>query len=78
MDAVLLRNRRGGELAFAEMLAESGVKLIQYRNKQASSRLLFEVSSRLVSQMRPAGCRLIVNDRADVAAAADAVRCGLP
>ena len=72
MDAVLLRNRRGGELAFAEMLAESGVKLIQYRNKQASSRLLFEVSSHLVSRMRSAGCRLIVNDRADVAAAVDA------
>lgn len=69
MDAASLRT---SELAFAEMLAESGVKLIQYRNKQASSRLLFEVSSRLVSRMRAAGCRLIVNDRADIAAAVDA------
>jgi len=69
IDAASLRT---SELAFAEMLAESGVKLIQYRNKQASSRLLFEVSSHLVSRMRPAGCRLVVNDRADVAAAADA------
>ena len=78
-----LRTRPGGgwkqhqreqmqELAFAEMLAESGVKLIQYRDKQASSRLLFEASSNLISRMRPVGCRVIVNDRADVAVAAGA------
>jgi len=72
MDAASLRTRRGGELAFAEMLAESGVKLIQYRDKQASSRHLFEVSSQLGLRLRSTGCRLIVNDRADVAAAADA------
>lgn len=69
MDAVLLRTT---ELVFAEMLAQSGVKLIQYRNKQASSRRLFEVSKNLVAAMRPSGCRVIVNDRPDVAAIADA------
>jgi thiamine-phosphate pyrophosphorylase len=64
MDAILLRT---SELAFAEMLAESGVELIQYRNKQTSSRSLFEVSQGLVCLLAPRGVRTIVNDRADIA-----------
>ncbi len=69
MDAILLRT---SELAFAEMLAESGVELIQYRNKQASSRSLFEVSQKLVHLLHPRGVRTIVNDRADIARLAEA------
>ena len=72
MDAALLRTHRGGEMAFAEMLAQSGVTLIQYRNKQASSRCLFESSRNLTSALRGGGCRLIVNDRADIAAMVNA------
>lgn len=68
MDAVLLKFRRGGELAFAELLAQSGVGLIQYRNKQISSRRLFKISRELVSLLGPLGVRCVVNDRADVAA----------
>jgi thiamine-phosphate pyrophosphorylase len=41
IDAALLKT---SELSFAEMMAESGVELLQYRNKRASSRQLFEVS----------------------------------
>lgn len=67
MDAVLLRT---SELAFAQMLAESGVELIQYRNKQASSRNLFQISKNLISFLRRQGVRLVVNDRPDVAAMA--------
>lgn len=62
----------GQASAYARRLAESGIQLIQYRDKRASSRGLFELSSHLISRLRPAGCRLIVNDRADIAAAVDA------
>jgi thiamine-phosphate pyrophosphorylase len=60
------------ELALAEELAESGVKLIQYRDKKASSRHLFEISCRLSASMSPRGVRFIVNDRPDVALLAGA------
>ncbi len=69
MDAVLLRT---SELAFAEMMAESGVELIQYRNKQASSRTLFQVSQDLASFLGPYAIRFVVNDRPDIAVLADA------
>ncbi len=59
---------RTSELAFAELLAESGVELIQYRNKLISSRKLIQISKDLVAQMRPHGVRVIVNDRPDIAA----------
>ena len=56
------------ELAFAQVLAKSGVELIQYRNKKLPSRSLHQVSLDLVSCLRPYRARLIVNDRADIAA----------
>jgi thiamine-phosphate pyrophosphorylase len=60
------------ELALAEALAGSGVELIQYRNKTASSRQFFEISRKLSSLLGPLGARLIVNDRADIALLAGA------
>src|SRR5689334_20795967 len=45
---------------------------MQYRNKQASARELFESSERLSSFLIPLGVTFVVNDRADVAAAARA------
>jgi thiamine-phosphate pyrophosphorylase len=60
------------ELSLAEMLADAGVELAQYRAKQAPARALFEVSARLAIFFRGRGARFIVNDRADVAALADA------
>lgn len=69
IDAVLLRT---SELAFAEMMAESGVKLIQYRNKRISSRGLFEISQQLVRFLKPRGVKYVVNDRPDVAAMVEA------
>jgi thiamine-phosphate pyrophosphorylase len=65
MDAVWLTT---SELACAELLAESGVELIQYRNKQSSSRSLFEMARTLADFLRPRNVRFIVNDRPDVAA----------
>lgn len=55
------------ELDLAEALAASGVELIQYRNKTASSRHFFEISRKLSSVLGPRGVRLIVNDRPDIA-----------
>ncbi len=69
MDASLLR---GSELAFAEMMAESGVELVQYRNKKSSSRFLFEVSRNLARFLHSRGVRYIVNDRPDIAALVEA------
>ena len=60
------------ELDLAETLAGSGVELIQYRNKTASSRQFFEISRRLSSALGPRGVRLIVNDRPDIALLAGA------
>lgn len=51
----------------AQKLADAGVRLLQYRNKFASSRELFEASSRLSSLLTPRGVSFFVNDRADVA-----------
>src|SRR5579863_3089007 len=55
------------ELVLAETLARSGVELIQYRNKTASSRQFFEISRQLAVALAPRGVRFIVNDRADIA-----------
>src|SRR5258708_33315365 len=60
------------ELVLAEMLAESGVELIQYRNKNAPSRELFEISLRLSTALARRGVRFIVNDRPDIALLAGA------
>ena len=60
------------ELDLAEALAGSGVELIQYRNKTASSRQFFEISRQLSSALAPRGVRFIVNDRPDIALLAGA------
>ena len=70
IDAALLKT---SELSFVEMMAESGVELLQYRNKCASGRELFEASrsiSATLSRLAKLGRykpSLIVNDRADIA-----------
>jgi thiamine-phosphate pyrophosphorylase len=69
MDASLLNI---SETAFAQMLAESGVGLVQYRSKAASSRDSFEASLQLAEFFRSRGVRFLVNDRADIAALAGA------
>lgn len=60
------------ELAMAEALAESGVQLIQYRNKTASSRHFFEISRKLSAASVRRSVKLIVNDRPDIALLAGA------
>ena len=69
LDAALLTV---SETECAQKLAGAGVRLLQYRNKQASARELFESSKQLSSLLIPQGVNFMVNDRADVAAAAGA------
>src|SRR5579875_2722027 len=54
----------------AEILLESGVRLIQYRDKQANARRLFTMSQEIGERVREAGGIFIVNDRVDIARAA--------
>ena len=60
------------ETECARQLVDAGVRLLQYRNKTASSLDLLESSKRLSAELMPRGVTLIVNDRADVAALAGA------
>ena len=60
------------EAECAQKLADVGVRLLQYRNKQASARELFESSKKLVSLLAPLKVSVVVNDRADIAALAGA------
>jgi thiamine-phosphate pyrophosphorylase len=56
----------------AGQLADAGVRLVQYRNKGASSRQLLESAKGLCGELIPRGVTFIVNDRSDVAALAGA------
>ncbi len=69
LDAVLLPN---SVFSCAKLLAGSGVEWLQYRDKQGSARRLFQVSKELQEWGRPFGITLVVNDRPDIAAVADA------
>src|SRR5580693_10190486 len=69
LDAALLTTP---ELHCAQKLVDAGVRLLQYRNKLASPRDLFESSKRLSALLIPQGVTFLVNDRADVAALAGA------
>ncbi len=62
--------RSATELAAA--LLEAGVRLIQLRDKQASSGELYATAQRVGECVRRVGGIFIVNDRADVARAVDA------
>lgn len=60
------------ETECARQLVDAGVRLLQYRNKTASSRDLLESSKRLSGELMPRGVTFVVNDRVDVAALAGA------
>jgi thiamine-phosphate pyrophosphorylase len=62
----------------ADLLLSAGVRLIQYRGKQDTSRGMFDASCAIAERVRQAGGIFIVNDRADVAllSGADGVHVG--
>jgi thiamine-phosphate pyrophosphorylase len=72
--AIIDPARAGGRLpaVVARELLSAGVRLIQFRDKHASSRQLYETCIELKELLRASGCSLIVNDRADVARATEA------
>jgi thiamine-phosphate pyrophosphorylase len=51
---------------------EAGINLVQIREKNLTARVLFELVSRAVKITRMSSTRLLVNDRADIAAGAGA------
>jgi thiamine-phosphate pyrophosphorylase len=59
-------------LALARAFLEGGARLLQLRMKGASARELLAVAEAIRPLTRAAGALLVVNDRPDVAAAADA------
>src|SRR5207253_8643452 len=60
LDAALLTTP---ERECARQLVDAGVRLLQYRNKAASSRDLLESSKRLSSELVPRDVTFIVKDR---------------
>jgi thiamine-phosphate pyrophosphorylase len=67
----LLTGGRSVEDTVAAALA-GGVTLVQLRDPHAKGRAMVEMARRLKALLAPAGVPLIVNDRVDVALAADA------
>ncbi|HUI52287.1 MAG TPA: thiamine phosphate synthase, partial [Terriglobales bacterium] len=65
-----------GEIA--KQLIEAGVRLLQYRDKQASARELLANSRVIAATAAAANCPFFVNDRPDVAylSCADGVHVG--
>ena len=57
----------GDSVEWARRLADAGVELIQYRNKHATSRGLFDVAKTLSALAGSRGFRFILNDRPDIA-----------
>ena len=72
--AIIDPARAGGRppAVVARELFSAGVRLIQFRDKHASSRQLYETCAELMELLQDSGCCLIVNDRADVARATEA------
>lgn len=56
----------------AEIWAEAGVRLIQYRDKFSSAAQICAQAKELVARLSPSGALLILNDRPDIAAIAGA------
>src|SRR5207302_9053288 len=60
------------ETECARQLVDAGVRVLQYRHKEPSSRELLENAKKLSLALVPRGVTFVVNDRADVAALAGA------
>lgn len=60
------------DLALLPALADAGVDGFQVRAKTLGGRALVALAERVVRAVRPAGALVVVNDRLDVALAADA------
>jgi thiamine-phosphate pyrophosphorylase len=70
LDPDVIRDRSSEEALRA--LLDGGAAMIQLRAKSLSPRDFLELARRVRAETRARGCRLIVNDRADIALACDA------
>jgi thiamine-phosphate pyrophosphorylase len=70
VDAEVLKLRRIDLRKFAEGLRAAGVSLVQYRDKQGPPQRVLAGAAVLLEVFAGTGCRLILNDRADLAALA--------
>ena len=59
-------------LSLINIAVETKISLIQIREKQLSARMLFELASEAVKLTKNSATKLLINDRADVALAANA------
>ncbi len=59
-------------LSRALQLAAAGVELLQLRVKNLPDRVFVDCGKTLIAQAGPLGCRVIINDRCDIAAACGA------
>ena len=69
-DEELLQLRRVGLSRFAEELRAAGVTLLQYRNKVAAPPSILRDAAMVWEVLEGSGCRLILNDHADLVASA--------
>jgi thiamine-phosphate pyrophosphorylase len=65
-------DERDRAMALAVALAGVGIDLLQIRAKTLGAGAFTELAVAMVARLSPVGCRLVVNDRADVALAAGA------
>jgi thiamine-phosphate pyrophosphorylase len=72
IDAGILSARGISPETFARELREAGVKLIQYRDKTGQPQQILEAAARIRAALDGSPCRLILNDRADLAVLANA------
>jgi thiamine-phosphate pyrophosphorylase len=61
-----------GLVELTGLAAEAGVDLVQIREPDLSSRDLLDLVTRILERARPTSCKVVVNDRLDVALAAGA------
>ncbi len=59
-------------LNLIKIAVETKISLIQIREKQLSARMLFELASEAVKSTKNSATKLLINDRADIALAANA------
>jgi thiamine-phosphate pyrophosphorylase len=71
VDAQALAKREIALGAFAEELRAAGVSLVQYRDKAGTPQQILQAASALREAFAGTTCRLILNDRADLAVLAD-------
>lgn len=72
IDTGALKRRGRDPVWFAEALLEGGARILQLRHKEHYSRAMFETASALAVLCLRAGARLVIDDRADIAALLDA------